>query len=150
MTDWKLPIEGSCRCGEVRLRIGAPPMIAMACHCAGCQKMSSSAFSLSAAFPTDAFEVVSGEPALGGLKREIRHYFCPSCMSWLFSRMEGFEWFTNVRPTMLEEPERFAPFVETWTAERLPFAQTGAEKSYPGFPPMEDFEPLMKAYAEKA
>lgn len=150
MADWKLPIEGACRCGEVKLKISAPPMITMACHCSSCQKMSSSAFSLSAAIPTEAFEVVSGEPVLGGLKREIKHYFCPSCMSWLFSRMEGFEWFTNVRPTMLDGPERFAPFVETWTAEKLPFAQTGAEKSYPQFPPMEDFEPLMKAFAERA
>ena len=150
MTDWKLPIEGSCRCGEVRLRMSAPPMITMACHCAGCQKMTSSAFSLSAAFPTEAFEVVSGETVLGGLKREIKHFFCPSCMSWMFSRMDGLEWFTNVRTTMLDDPARFAPFVETWTDEKLPFAEAGAAKSYPQFPPMEEFEPLMKAFSERA
>lgn len=149
MTDWKLPIEGSCRCGGARLKISAPPMITMACHCSGCQKMTGGAYSLSAAFPTEAIEIVSGEPVLGGLKRGIKHFFCPSCMSWMFSRMDGVEWFTNVRSTMLEDPARFAPFAETWTDEKLPFAETGAAESYPGFPPQEAFEPLMKAYAER-
>lgn len=148
MRDWRLPIEGSCRCGEVKLKIGAPPMITMACHCTGCQKMTSSAFSLSAAFPTEAVEVIAGEPVLGGMKREVRHFFCPSCMSWMFSRMDGLEWFTNVRSGVLLDPQRFAPFIEAWTDEQLPFAQTGAAKSYPQFPPMEEFEPLTKAFAD--
>ena len=38
--------EGGCRCGRVRLRVEAPPLITMACHCTGCQRMSASAFSL--------------------------------------------------------------------------------------------------------
>lgn len=149
MPDWKLPIEGSCRCGAVRLRISAPPMITMACHCTGCQKMTGSAFSLSAAFPTEALEVTGEEPVLGGLKGEINHFFCPSCMSWIYSRVDAFGWFTNVRSSMLEGAARFAPFVETWTDEKLPFAEAGAAKSYPRFPAPEAFEPLMKAYGER-
>ncbi len=31
MDDWKLPWEGGCRCGNVRLRVTAPPLLAMAC-----------------------------------------------------------------------------------------------------------------------
>lgn len=150
MTDWTLPIEGSCRCGKTRLRLSKPPMITMACHCTGCQKMTSSAFSLSAAFPSDGFEVVSGEPVPGGLRKDVEHYFCPDCMTWVFSRMPGMDWFVNVRSTLLDEPARFAPYVEAWTDEKLPFAETGASRSYPGFPPMEDYEPLMKDFAARA
>ena len=51
------PLEGGCRCGRVRLLIGAPPLLTMACHCTGCQRMSASAFSLSAAIPSEAFTV---------------------------------------------------------------------------------------------
>ncbi|MGO7808074.1 aldehyde-activating protein, partial [Rhizobium ruizarguesonis] len=41
-----LPMEGGCRCGRVRVKISVPPLRTMACHCTGCQKMKSSAYSL--------------------------------------------------------------------------------------------------------
>jgi len=62
------------------------PLLAMACHCTGCQRMSASAFSLSAAIPTAGFAVLKGEPVLGGLHGAAHHYFCPHCMSWVFTR----------------------------------------------------------------
>jgi hypothetical protein len=34
--DWKLPWDGGCRCGEVRVRVTKPPLLAGACHCTGC------------------------------------------------------------------------------------------------------------------
>ena len=34
-----------------------PPFLTMACHCTGCQRMTASAFSLSAAFPGNGFSV---------------------------------------------------------------------------------------------
>ena len=70
-----LPMEGTCRCGRVRIRISAPPLLTMACHCTGCQKMSSSAYSLSAAIPAEGFEVIEGEPVVGGLHGASRHMF---------------------------------------------------------------------------
>lgn len=73
-----LPMEGGCRCGQIRLRISAPPILTMACHCTGCQKMSASAFSCSAAIPSDGFEVIQGEPVIGGLHGDdIHHYHAP-------------------------------------------------------------------------
>ncbi len=30
--SWKLPWHGGCRCGEVRLRVTRPPLLAAACH----------------------------------------------------------------------------------------------------------------------
>ena len=44
MSKLTIPQEGGCRCGQVRLKISAPPILTMACHCTGCQKMSSSAY----------------------------------------------------------------------------------------------------------
>ena len=67
MDDWKLPWEGGCRCGRVRLRVTEPPLLASACHCTGCQRMSSSAFSLTLTVPSGGFEVTAGEPVVGGL-----------------------------------------------------------------------------------
>mgnify|MGYP002621330928 CR=1 FL=1 len=148
MRDWKLPREGACRCGQVRIRVSAAPLVTMACHCTGCQKMSASAFSLTAAIPAEGFAVVEGEPVIGGLHGASRHYFCPHCLTWMFTRPEGIDWFVNVRPTMLEGAEDFAPFIETWVAEKLPFAETGAVHAYEKLPPVEDYEGLMGEFAE--
>ena len=147
MSDENLPLEGSCRCSRVRFSVSVPPVITMACHCTGCQKMSSSAYSLSAAIPADGFEVTEGEPVIGGLHGAARHYFCGWCMTWMFTRPAGMDFFVNVRPTMLEDTSWTSPFIETYTSEKLAFAATGAAHSYEKFPDMEDFEPLMAAYA---
>jgi hypothetical protein len=147
MSDLTLPMAGGCRCGRVRIEISAAPLITMACHCAGCQKMSSSAYSLSAAIPAAGFRVTEGEPVIGGLHGATRHFFCPLCMSWMFTRPEGMDFFVNLRPTMLDDARWFTPFVETCTAERLPWATTPAVHSYERFPPFEDFERLTGEFA---
>jgi hypothetical protein len=147
MRDWKLPWEGACRCGQVRVRVSAAPMMSGACHCTGCQRMSASAFSLSVAIPADGFAVIAGEPTIGGLHGATRHYFCPHCMTWMFTRPEGMDWFVNLRTTMLDNAGMLPPFVETYTAEKLPFAQTGALHSFETLPPMDAWNGLMQEYS---
>jgi hypothetical protein len=149
MNKLTIPQEGGCRCGQVRLKISAAPIITMACHCTGCQKMSSSAFSLSAAIPAEGFEVIAGEPVIGGLHGATRHYFCPHCLTWMFTRPEGMDWFVNLRSTMLDDTSGVAPFVETFTSEKLPWVATSAVHSYETFPPMEAFGGLMQEFAER-
>jgi hypothetical protein len=146
MTDWKLPWAGGCRCGETRIRVTAPPMLTMACHCAGCQRMSAGAFSLSVAIPADGFEVTQGEPVPGGLSRDM-HYFCPRCMSWMFTRPPGMDWFVNIRAAVLDDHLWVVPFVETFTSEGLPWARTPAPHSFEKFPEMDGWQPLIAAFA---
>ena len=147
----RLPMEGGCRCGRVRLRISAQPILTMACHCTGCQKMSASAYSLSAAVPAEGFEVTEGEPVIGGLHgADAHHYHCPHCKSWMFTRPEGMDWFVNLRPTMLDDAKWFSPFIETYTSEKLPWATTPAVHSYETFPPFEAYEGLVREFAEKS
>lgn len=144
-----LPLEGSCRCGEVRLKITAPPMITMACHCRGCQKMSASAFSCSAAIPAQGFEVTAGEPVIGGAHGDdVHHYHCPRCKSWLYTKPVGMDWFVNVRPTMLDDASWFAPFIETYTSAKFAWAETGAAHAFEEFPPMEAYAELTREFAE--
>ena len=148
LDDWKLPWAGGCRCGQTRLRVTKPPLLSGACHCTGCQTMSASAYSLTLTIPSDGFEIVAGEPELGGLHGPVSHHFhCPHCKSWMFTRAEGFDWFVNLRPSMLDAHHWFEPFVELWTSEKLPWAATSARHSYPTTPEMAEFETLMKAYA---
>ncbi|MGV3481012.1 MAG: GFA family protein [Sphingobium sp.] len=147
MTGPTLPIEGECRCGAVGFSISALPLLTMACHCTGCQRMSSSAYSLSAAIPSEGFSITRGETVIGGLHGASQHHFCAHCMSWLFTRPEGMDWFVNIRPTMLNDTSWSRPFIETFTSEKLPWAETGAAHSYESFPPMEAYEGLVAEYA---
>jgi hypothetical protein len=146
MRSWNL--EGQCRCGQVRIKTSAPPLLTMACHCTGCQRMSASAFSLSAAFPAASFSVSQGETVIGGLHGPAGHHFCAHCKSWMFTRSEGMEWFVNVRPTMFEDVAWFTPFVETYASKKFPWASTGAVHSFDEFPPLEAYEGLMKEYSK--
>jgi hypothetical protein len=142
-----LPIEGGCRCGQVRFKVSAPPLLTMACHCAGCQRMTASAFSLSAAIPGEGFTVTRGEPVIGGLHGDdTHHYFCPHCMSWLFTKAEGMDWFVNIRTPMLDEPAWAQPFIETWTREALPWVHLPVTHSFEEFPPFDAYERLVAAY----
>lgn len=141
-----LPIEGACMCGEVRVRVTAPPVIAMACHCKGCQKLSASAFSLSVMIPAAGFEVIRGEPVAGALHRENPYMYCPHCKNWLFTGVANGA-FVNVRPALFDAPEWATPFVESCVAEKLPWAVTSAKHSFAQFPPPDQYAPLSAEYA---
>lgn len=150
MPDSNAPRDGGCRCGKVRFRVTAPPLLTMACHCVGCQRMTGSAFSLSAAFPSDGFTVTQGEPIIGGMHGPIRHYFCDYCMSWLFTRPDGMDWFVNVRATMLDDTGGFVPFIETCTDEKLPWATTPAIHGFPQFPSVDQWTELTAEFAKQS
>jgi hypothetical protein len=148
MNEWKLPWDARCRCDQVQMRVTAPPILTMACHCTGCQRMTASAFSLSIAIPTSGFEVVRGEPVIGGLHGASRHYHCPHCKSWLFTRPEGMDHFVNMRATMLDDHAWFVPFAETCTSEGFSWAKTGAKHSYPNIPELSVYMPLVDEFAK--
>ena len=109
--------------------------------------MTSSAFSLSAAIPSEGFAVIEGEPVIGGLHGASRHYFCPHCMSWMFTKPDGMDWFVNLRSTMLDERAWTTPFIETWTSEKLAWATTAATHSYETLPAMDAYEGLIAEFA---
>jgi len=151
MTDYTLPMNGGCRCGQVRFRISKAPMLTSACRCSGCQRMTGSAYSLTLTVPDTGFEVTDGDPVIGGLHGDVEHYHCPHCLSWVFTRppKETPMDFVNVRATMLDDAGWFVPFLESYTSEKLPWVETPATHSYAKFPPMEDYEALMAEFAER-
>ncbi len=146
--DWKLPWAGGCRCGQVRLKVSAPPVITMACHCAGCQKMSASAYVLTMMVPASGLEITAGETAPGGLQQTLDHRFCAFCKTWMFTRADPTGQFVNLRPTVLDDHNWVEPFVECCVTEKLAWATTPARYSFDQFPGMEDRPKLIAEYAE--
>jgi len=148
--DVKLPQIGSCRCGEVMLEVAKAPIMTAACHCRGCQKMSASAFSLTAMVPAEGFRVVSGDVVKGGIQGpELDHYVCPFCKTWMFTRITGFDAVVNVRPTLFEVAEWTVPFIETMTSARLPWVRIPVQHSFDGMPDPAQFPALLAAYATR-
>lgn len=147
--EWKLPWTARCRCERLQMRVTAPPIVTMACHCAGCQRMSASAFSLSVLVPSDGFEVTAGDAVIGGIHGPNRHFHCDYCKTWAFTRPSGMDAFVNLRATMLDDHGWFVPFVETCTSEGFAWAKTGAPHSFPNIPPVEAFGPIASEFAQR-
>ena len=142
--------QGGCRCGKVRFEVRGEPLLAMACHCTGCQHMTASAFSLSEGYRADDFRLVAGETVIGGAHGMTRHYHCDYCKSWLYTEPEGVENYVNVRSTMFDKPRSEAPFVELYLTEALPWARTGAAHSYQKLPARDEWPVLIGAFSERA
>jgi hypothetical protein len=138
---------GQCRCGKVKFAFDGPVLLTAACHCRGCQRMTGGAFSLSTGTLLSRFRLTEGETVIGGLHGETKHYFCDFCKSWLYTTLEAVGDFVNVRTTMLDDGPQASPFVETYTAEALPWAKTGAVHSYEALPSMDDYGTLMQEFA---
>ena len=110
--------------------------------------MSASAFSLNSLYPEDRFEVTAGEAVLGGIKGTSRHYFCPSCMTWMFTRPDALDGFVNARSSMFANAAEHRPFMETFTDEAVGWATSGAERRFETVPEESQFGELLGAYAE--
>jgi len=147
--DWKLPWSASCLCGRVQMKVTAPPMLSLACHCRGCQKLTSSAYSMAFIVPSTGFEVTQGKPVLGGLRGEHRQYYCDDCKTWLFTRPSQMDTIVNIRSTLLDDARWVTPFIDIETKDKLPNITTGAEMSFEGTPPIDDFMQIVADYAER-
>jgi hypothetical protein len=151
MTASQKQKSGQCRCGDITFVAKGPSMLTMACHCKGCQRMTGSAFSLSAMYADANFEVFTGTPAIGGMKASPAHYVCPKCSSWIFTRVASpMGDLVNVRAPMFDEPDQTTPFIETCTLEKLDWVSLGAKHSFDKFPSGEQFGALLGEFKEIA
>lgn len=151
MTDATLPMTGGCRCDRVRFEISQPPLLTMACHCTGCQRMTGSAFSTSIAVPVGGFAVTRGDTVIGGLHGDqSRHHHCDWCKSWVYTALPAEMGFVNVRATLLDDVAWYVPFVETYTSEALPWAKTPAVHSFETFPPMAAYPAILAEFASRS
>ena len=150
MTRPDPPFEGSCLCGAAQVHITAPPLLTFACHCRDCQKLCASTYSLNTMFPSDSFSC-TGELITGGLgSTDRKHYFCKSCLSFIYSQVAGAEWRINLRTSVLNDAALFDPFIEVMTNEKVPWANVAATHSFSQNPASpEDVKALMDEYSNR-
>jgi hypothetical protein len=108
--------EIACLCGNLRLRINAPPQVGFWCHCADCRAAHGAAYVGIALYDSDAVAVVSGKPATLTI-RTLPRAFCSACGTRLFARVPETPT-TGVVAARLPEGT-FAPSFHVHCAEAL-------------------------------
>ncbi|MBA4503270.1 GFA family protein [Marinobacterium marinum] len=117
----KYPIKGSCQCGQVSYELLEPPQMVVACHCRECQKLSTSAFSITAM--VDAKSVVfSGEmahwqrPAESGNVSAAK--FCPGCGNRIYHYNPDQPDQIKLKPSNLSDTRLIQPVAHAWVSEK--------------------------------
>ena len=144
----KLPLKGSCLCGAVQVSVTAPPLLTLACHCRDCQKLSASAYTLTSMVPAENFSH-TGDVIQGGRGSHDRvHFYCESCLSFVFSQISGADHRINLRTSVLDQSASLQPFVELMTNEKLPWVEVPAVHRFAEYPrSLEELQSLMEEYA---
>ena len=127
----KFPIEGACQCGQLTYQLFDKPKAVWACHCTECQKLSTSAFSVTAIISATAIKF-SGKlnewsrTADSGNKNNAK--FCPNCGNRVYHyNPEDSETVKlKLKPVNLKDHGIFEPSVHVWVGEKLNWTQIPA------------------------
>lgn len=114
-----LPLEGGCHCGAVRYRLSAPPLTIYNCHCTNCQKITGSAFVVSAAIPESAFEFTKGAPKTVEWVSDAGNrrfgWFCGDCGSRIAHGQVPSTGVLSLRAGTFDDTSWIEPVGDIWT-----------------------------------
>lgn len=149
----KLPLEGGCHCGSVRYRISRAPLMVYNCHCTNCQKISASAFNISATVFEDAFEITGGAPARIEWSSDVgtQRYglLCGTCGTRIVHGMTPTNGFLSLRGGTLDDTSWLRPVGDIWTSSAQSWVELSPERlQYERQP--EDYGDLVQAFADLA
>jgi hypothetical protein len=115
------PISGACQCGRVTYRLLEAPLAIAACHCRQCQKLSTSAFSITAMVSAAAVEF-SGEMSEWSRVAESGNTstskFCPGCGNHLYHLNSGHPGMIMLKPSTLADTSLIRPTIHVWVREK--------------------------------
>lgn len=112
------PLTGKCQCGNIEYQISQPFLKQLACHCTECQKLSATAFSISAIINQESFKLISGELATytriadSGLTNNC--YFCPKCGNRIYHQNPDKPEIIRLKPGTLEDTSVINPSIHVW------------------------------------
>lgn len=146
----KLPVNGSCQCGNVKYEITEEPLATYACHCSECQKLSTSAFSVTMLLNRSGFRLLSGElknwqrpTASGGV---AVCWFCPDCGNRIYHDNPAMPEFIRLKPGTLEDTSVLQPQAHVWTCREQHWLRHFAD--IPKFDRQPDIAAAMAAIAK--
>jgi hypothetical protein len=122
----RLPITGGCQCGKVRYALKSVPTLFYLCHCAECQKQSSSAFGESMWVATADVEITgplsrfNRKTDSGGV---IACDYCPDCGTRLFHGRVPEDDEMAIKAGTLDDTSWLRPAGHIWTGSKQPWVQ---------------------------
>ncbi len=120
----KLPASGRCQCGNVCYRIVAEPLVTVACHCQDCQKLSTSAFSITMVLNRNAVEF-DGElkcwERVADSGNTVACWFCPTCGNRIYHDNPAAPDFIRLKPCTLDDTSVLDPIAHIWACREQPW-----------------------------
>ena len=126
MNDVTYPIDGSCQCGKIAYQLLEPPLLVVACHCKQCQKLSTSAFSITAVVNVESVKF-SGDLkewqrlADSGNKNYAK--FCPNCGNRIYHFDPDRPDTIKLKPSNLSDTRILNPSAHLWVSEKQAWIQ---------------------------
>ena len=113
------PFSGGCACAAIRYECRAEPVFSWQCHCRDCQRASGGMLCPVMYVPKTAL-TISGQAKYYEVQADsgnaVRRGFCAECGCPVFIDAELVPELMGVWAASLDDPNRFAPQVEVWTA----------------------------------
>jgi len=145
------PVQGGCACGPVRYELTAPPFALFACHCADCQTMTGSAFSLAMPIAPDTLRITKGAlktwVRVAASGREIPQYVCGECGVRIYTAPPGPVATLTLRPGTLDDTRWLRPSAAFWIASAQPHVAFDADMLVFDTQP-DDFMPVVRAWRD--
>ena len=121
MDDIQYPIKGACQCGNVTYELLEPPIMVAACHCRECQKLSTSAFSITAIVKSTSVKF-NGEMAQWSRPADSGNIsaakFCLTCGNRLYHYDPKDPQILKLKPSTLTDTRIINPTVHIWVSEK--------------------------------
>ena len=145
-----LPAKGSCQCGNITYEVTREPLVTVACHCRDCQKLSTSAFSVTMLLERTGFDLLSGE--LSSWERPTEAggtavcWFCPVCSNRIYHENPDVPDIVRLKPGTLDDTSVLEPIGHVWTCREQPW-----QKDFHDLPRSEgqpDFAAVLKNLSE--
>lgn len=142
-----LPLPGGCACGALRYALSAPPLMIYNCHCANCQKITGSAFTVAATVIESALSFTSGEPRRTVWKADSGNerfgLFCGNCGSRIANGQTPSIGMLSLRAGTFDDTSWVEPVGDIWTKSAQPWVSFRALTAE-GQP--SDYGPFVAAY----
>ena len=117
----KYPIKGACQCGQITYELFKPPQLIAACHCKACQKLSTSAFSITAM--VNSVDIVFyGEMQDWQRSTDSGNIsaakFCPTCGNRIYHYDPDAPDQLKLKPSNLSDTSIIQPTIHVWVSEK--------------------------------
>lgn len=149
MTKVSLPLDGGCQCGAVRYRLNAAPLMIYCCHCTNCQKITGSAFVLSATVFEAAFEFVEGTPKKTEWKSDAGNsrygWFCSDCGCRIAHGQTPSIGVLSLRAGTFDDTSWVEPSGHIWTKSAQPWIRFAPDDILCDTQPT-DYTPLVERF----